>query len=1024
MSSGSSLRGWQATAATDNRAWFAKDGVIHGQRASGQRSGEPAANAQSQLLYQRPLLDGDSISYEFYYEPGEVAVHPTLGRLAFLIEPSGVRLRWLTASEHHWTGLSIDNAIVEPLNRRGPNRLPLDDAQWNRMTISMTNEKVSLTLNDTVIYQRRMESSRETTFGLLHDRRRTAARVQKVVLSGDWPERLPPELCADVTAPIQNVGDETKAVLNELFEEESLATNLLAVRERAAPLAEQERYEFLSTWVLPSRGRTSFRLAGEIENNDNTEASQLVSPAYDLIDAAVRLDRLDELRETIERSEDGRERLALLCLIELASQHYDAATAAYEQLLARRDPQSHFSYASLWPETLVAVRGHRDPKMRANVAELTAFLHDNVMEGRSSGSTAWDYQIISLFAQRPSTGRLIEPLPKQSDWIPASSETAQTRGESHPLAQWLRRGDRVDKLVPHSADLLYYRVPLTGNFDIEGNVTAHTAQAGLLFGGRFHECYYDLAFYEGTLRAKDQAAISPPLNGHDKVRMRIRVRDRVCTTFFNGREVRSRRLPEHHEPWLAIYTDGQRLGGVRDLRISGNPVVPETVQMTADEELLGWLPYYGGAVGAANSGAPWRYLNDPMGGVVGAHQAALASSYFERLLRYHRPMFEDGTIEYEFFYVPGEVNTHPALDRIAFLVEPSGIKIHRITDGPFAKLESDPTNQTVERAHRRGPAALPLRENQWNKMAVAIRSDIVQLTLNDELVYQHPLEATNDRTFGLFHFADQTELRVRGVRVKGAWPRSLPLAANQQLANRTLSSLDATREKLPARFSHDFVGGRLPSKYFDLATYSIGDVAVADEGILASVKARGNWTNVSFTTRFAVHGDFDIDVSFDQAQLKGDKTAAVLLYTEHADPQRPYYRTMRFHSEDQTESLHGSVSLLRPDGSRTFDSSHVEPCESTSGRLRLARRGETIYYLFSAGDSTMYRLIGSQKGSVAETIPDGILFRAICDGTSTAKVTWEQIEIRAEKLMYFPPQDRLSGASKLPAVEWPIADKE
>ena len=37
---------------------------------------------------------------EFYYEPGATMVYPSVGRLAFLIEPSDVQLHWITDIPH------------------------------------------------------------------------------------------------------------------------------------------------------------------------------------------------------------------------------------------------------------------------------------------------------------------------------------------------------------------------------------------------------------------------------------------------------------------------------------------------------------------------------------------------------------------------------------------------------------------------------------------------------------------------------------------------------------------------------------------------------------------------------------------------------------------------------------------------------------------------------------------------------------------------------------------------------------
>jgi hypothetical protein len=66
---------------------------------------------------------------------------------------------------------------------------------------------------------------------------------------------------------------------------------------------------------------------------------------------------------------------------------------------------------------------------------------------------------------------------------------------------------------------------------------------------------------------------------------------------------------------------------------------------------------------------------------------------------------------------------------------------------------------------------------------LVVKGDQVTLLLNDVEVYQRPLETTNKRIFGLFHYADETEVRVRNVTYRGQWPRQLP-AADQLLAPR------------------------------------------------------------------------------------------------------------------------------------------------------------------------------------------------------------------------------------------------
>ncbi|MDA1231788.1 MAG: DUF1583 domain-containing protein, partial [Planctomycetota bacterium] len=171
----SDLRGWTATygetvpkavqpftpgpainglAAAEAPDWHVVDGVINGRMAA-----KPEADvvAQSHLAYMRPLLDGESVSYEFYYDEGKTTVHPALGRLAFLVEADGIRIHWLTDNTNEWTGLAADNAVVEPLNRRGPRVLPLKPTAWNSVVLKMTDGKLNVSLNGEKVYERPMD---------------------------------------------------------------------------------------------------------------------------------------------------------------------------------------------------------------------------------------------------------------------------------------------------------------------------------------------------------------------------------------------------------------------------------------------------------------------------------------------------------------------------------------------------------------------------------------------------------------------------------------------------------------------------------------------------------------------------------------------------------------------------------------------------------------------------------------------------------------------------------------------------
>src|SRR5690606_22175532 len=155
---------------------------------------------------------------------------------------------------------------------------------------------------------------------------------------------------------------------------------------------------------------------------------------------------------------------------------------------------------------------------------------------------------------------------------------------------------------------------------------------------------------------------------------RASFRDGVCTIFLNGRAVHSEALPEHYDPWFAVRSWWRNGGRVRDIRIAGNPVVPREVVLSASPGLVGWLPYHEESIGY--QGARWQHIADSesSGWIVGRQDASLAGTFCESLLTYQRPLVENGSIEYEFFYEPGRLEAHPAMDRLAFLLRPEGVR--------------------------------------------------------------------------------------------------------------------------------------------------------------------------------------------------------------------------------------------------------------------------------------------------------------------------------------------------------------
>ena len=64
---------------------------------------------------------------------------------------------------------------------------------------------------------------------------------------------------------------------------------------------------------------------------------------------------------------------------------------------------------------------------------------------------------------------------------------------------------------------------------------------------------------------------------------------------------------------------------------------------------------------------------------------------------------------------------------LAFMLRPDGVRVHWITDGKFERTELAPDNMFEEPDNRRGPDALPLKSNGWNRLQLSLAGDVVDL---------------------------------------------------------------------------------------------------------------------------------------------------------------------------------------------------------------------------------------------------------------------------------------------------------
>ena len=160
------------------------------------------------------------------------------------------------------------------------------------------------------------------------------------------------------------------------------------------------------------------------------------------------------------------------------------------------------------------------------------------------------------------------------------------------------------------------------------------------------------------------------------------------TVSINGRKVHEAPIAAECDPWLALLCPATQAGSARKIAISGTPQVPEQLNLSALPDLTGWRSdEY--AETTTGDNADWEKRGEE---IVGRLIEDIPGAKQESVLRYHRPMLEDGRIAYEFYYEPGKAMVHPSLDRLAFLLEPDGVQVHRLTDGAYERTGLAPDN--------------------------------------------------------------------------------------------------------------------------------------------------------------------------------------------------------------------------------------------------------------------------------------------------------------------------------------------
>lgn len=829
-------------------------------------------------------------------------------------------------------------------------------------------------------------------------------------------------IASGVAAGKERQSDE--ACLNALFGADVLAANINSVRRHAAELSPEERYGYLKSWVLPGAGHPDFRVGSEFTPSNpspralelepdrypSSRGADLVSPVFDLLTVASDAGRLDDLYAEVSSlsdlpaNKDERARLVLLLLIRLAQDRLVDADELMTLLRQRLvdtflEPQSDYSAELLLLYDAVARK-----QAFELVGDLLVVFHNNRHAFHIADE--WESHLCTLVGLYPihldgETGTHVATDEAFQNWSPASRSIAMTRGAGYPATNWHRTANgELHLRSGHHRDYLFYASPLAGNYEVTGEVDLG-GRTQIMTGGYFVGPRGGRTAIEvGKFRSDHLVQpVDPPFPSDDPwVRYRAVVSDGRLQVFLNDRLLVQRALGSSCDPWIAARGIASSIGPLRHLQIAGDPQILHEVDLSSEAAFSSWYTYYFFTEDAGNPQSLWQWEpgETGLGQIVARRHPAARGSWLESILRYHRPLMEDGEVEYEFFYAPGDVHVHPILDRLAFLIEPGGVGLHWCTDGRYDRTPVSPEHVIYDHDAQRGARPLPLVAGAWNHMRVSLAGQTVSLTLNGRLIFQYTLADTNLRTFGFFRYADQTLSRIRRVTLRGDWPKSLPRLAEQEFADPRLVTLQQESASLPVEFRHDFVRDGLPESLFKLTGQQL-DTGITEEsdGVHVELDGESGWTVAALMPQVEISGDFDMRVEFELRDLETSwQDGLAFLEVRVADEANHYFRSMRGYEPSSGHSARCQV-LWGPHNERRQTNEQRVASWAPGGCLRIVRTGDRFTSLFAPQGSVVFRVLGQEQIDPNARIENVLLELAVRDA-SQGHVVWKTLSIRAE----------------------------
>lgn len=155
------------------------------------------------------------------------------------------------------------------------------------------------------------------------------------------------------------------------------------------------------------------------------------------------------------------------------------------------------------------------------------------------------------------------------------------------------------------------------------------------------------------------------------------------------------------------------------------------------------------------------------------------------MIYYQRPLCNGESIDLEFYQdsqpapIEGKLRSlplliSPTIGRVAILLDQPTVSLRWIpADGEKEWLGTESEQRVIDPEARQLSRA-EIKERDWNTMTVRWNEGVATLSINGQDVYQRKWETSLAPQFGFYHNPNESQIRVRNVRLKGNWPNSLP----------------------------------------------------------------------------------------------------------------------------------------------------------------------------------------------------------------------------------------------------------